>query len=267
MTRFSRRQALSLPLLLTLAGCRAQGGPSRIALPFVPAGGAGSSGPIRVLMLTATAGFRHDSIPAARQAMTKLAADTDFRLTATEDLSILSAESLASYDVLVFCLTSGELALTDGQKAALLAFVQNGKGFIGVHSASDTLYSWPAYGDMLGAYFKEHPWVQPATVIVEDQAHPTTLGLPARFPINEEFYTFRRNPRGTVHVILRLDAASIGDSGDYPLAWCKPFGNGRVYYNALGHYSESWNDPRFLQQLAGAVRFAGGVAPANCAPG
>jgi type 1 glutamine amidotransferase len=173
-------------------------------------------------MLTATAGFRHDSIGTARQALTNLgAASGAFTITATEDLSAVSASSLAGFDVLFFALTSGELAFTAEQKAAMLAFVSQGGGFMGAHSATDTLYDWPEYGTLVGAYFKEHPWTQQAGVIVEDRAHPATSGLGDRFSIQEEFYTFRDNPRPRVQVLLRLDAASVGASGDYPLAWAQ----------------------------------------------
>jgi type 1 glutamine amidotransferase len=210
-------------------------------------------------MLTATAGFRHDSIAAARQAMAGLATSTGaFSVTATEDLSGLSASNLANYDVLFFALTSGELAVTSEQKAAILGFVSRGGGFLGAHSATDTLYDWPEYGDLIGAYFREHPWTRQASVIVEDRTHPATSGLPDRFTIEEEFYAFRDNPRPRVQVLLRLDVTSVGGSGDYPLAWAKSYGSGRVYYNALGHFPATWNDSRFQQQLTAAIRWAGG---------
>jgi type 1 glutamine amidotransferase len=212
--------------------------------------------PARVLMLTATAGFRHDAIPVARQVMTSLAASTrEFTVTATEDLSSVTAAGLANYDVLFFALTSGELEFTPEQKTAIIAFVDGGKGFIGAHSASDTLYGWPDYGRLVGAYFKEHPWTQPGTVIVEDRSHPSTAEAGDRFTLTEEFYTFRDNPRPRVQVLLRLDATSVGASGDYPLAWAAPFGSGRTYYNALGHFPDTWSDVRFQRQLLGAIRW------------
>lgn len=215
--------------------------------------------PIRVLMVTATAGFRHDSIATARQVMNALAATTrEFTVTATEDLSTITAASLGSYDVIFFALTSGELPFTAEQRAAILNFVTSGGGFIGAHSATDTLYDWPDYGRLVGAYFKEHPWTEQGTVVVEDSSHPATASLGDRFAIVEEFYTFRENPRPRVQVLLRLDAASVGGSGDYPLAWAQSFGDGRAYYNALGHFPETWNDQRFQRQLTGAIRW---VAP------
>jgi type 1 glutamine amidotransferase len=212
--------------------------------------------PIRVLMLTATAGFRHDSIATARQVMSSLAASTgEFTIAATEDIAMLSASSLAAFDVVFFANTSGELPLAADQKAALIDFVSRGNGFVGTHSATDTLYDWPDYGRLVGAYFKEHPWTQTGTLVVEDQSHPATRGLTDRFATTEEFYTFRENPRPRVQVLLRLDAASVGSTGDYPLAWAQSFGSGRSYYNALGHFDTTWTDARFQQQLRGALRW------------
>jgi len=240
-----------LCLLVLAAGCSSTNSPSS------PGGGTGS--PVRVLMLTATAGFRHDSIPTARQVMASLSASTrEFDVKATEDLNDLSAANLSNYDVLFFALTSGELPLTADQRSAMLSFVSGGHGFIGAHSASDTLHGWPEYGELVGAFFKDHPWTQQGTVIVEDPSHPATTGLSDRFTLTEEFYTFIENPRPRVHVLLRLDAVSVGASGDFPLAWWHTYGNGRAYYNALGHFSETWTDPRFQRQIVGAVRWAAG---------
>jgi type 1 glutamine amidotransferase len=240
-----------LCLLVVAAGCSSSDTPS--------SPGTATGPPVRVLMLTATAGFRHDSIPVARQVMASLSTTTrELDLKATEDLSELSASNLASYDVLFFALTSGELPVTADQRSAILGFVSGGHGFVGVHSASDTLHGWPEYGELVGAFFKEHPWTQPGTVIVEDPSHPATAGLGDRLTLTEEFYTFVENPRPRVHVLLRLDAASVGASGDFPLAWWHSYGSGRAYYNALGHFSETWNDPRFQRQIVGAIRWAAG---------
>jgi len=216
--------------------------------------------PVRVLMLTATRGFRHDSIPVARDVLSTLAATSGgaFTVTATEDLSAFTDSQLAGFDVIFFALTTGELEFDTVQKAAIVRFVSGGKGFLGVHSATDTLYEWPDYGRLVGAYFKEHPWTQPATVIVEDPSHPATAGLGDRFTLNDEFYTFRDNPRPRVHVLLRLDPASVGSTGDYPLAWSQSFGSGRAYYNALGHFAETWRDVRFQRQLTGAIQWVAG---------
>ena len=212
-----------------------------------------------MLMLTATAGFRHDSIPAARAAVATIASRAgDIVVTATENLADVNATRLGATDVLMFALTSGELAFDETQKRAIVEFVNNSGGFMGFHSATDTLYEWPEYGRLVGAYFKEHPWVQQATVAVEDRSHPTTSGLGASFSMREEYYTFRSNPRSAVHVLLTLDAPSVGAQGDFPLAWEQSIGRGRSYYNALGHFPETWNDARFQMQIANAIRWVAG---------
>ena len=209
-------------------------------------------------MVTATFGFRHDSIATARQVVANMAAQSRaFTVTATENVAELTADRFATIDVLMFAMTTGELPLDGSQKAALLAFVNNGGGFIGTHSATDTLYEWPDYGRLVGAYFKEHPWTQEATVTVEDTAHPTSSGLGASFHLLEGT-TFRENPRPSVHVLLSLNAVSVGAAGDFPLAWTQTVGRGRSYYNALGHFSETWTDARFQNQIANAIRWVSG---------
>jgi type 1 glutamine amidotransferase len=245
---------VAIAAVVTLAGCGSRPAPTTpSAITPSPAGP-----PIRVLMLTATAGFRHDSIATARQVMSGLAFSTgEFTVTATEDLAAISTANLAAFDVVFFANTSGELPFSADQKTALVGFVSGGKGFVGTHSATDTLYDWPDYGRLVGAYFKEHPWTQTGTIIVEDPSHPSTAGLGDRLAAMEEFYTFRDNPRPRVQVLLRLDAASVGSTGDYPLAWAQSFGSGRTYYNALGHFDSTWTDARFQRQLIGAIRWVG----------
>jgi type 1 glutamine amidotransferase len=204
-------------------------------------------------MLTATAGFRHDSIATAREVMNSLGVT----VTATDDLSRFTTAGLSDVDVIMFALTSGELPFGSAQRTALIEAVTGGKGFIGIHSATDTLYEFPDYGRLVGAYFKEHPWTQPARVLVEDASHPAT-GIRDAFTLEEEFYTFRDNPRPRVQVLLRLDPASVNSTGDFPLAWAHSFGGGRAYYNALGHFPATWRDARFQTQLTAAIRWTAG---------
>jgi type 1 glutamine amidotransferase len=214
--------------------------------------------PIRVLMLTATAGFRHDSIPSARQVIAGLAPRSGFVVFATEAIGDITPSLLASTDVLMFALTSGELGFDRTQKDAIVAFVNDGGGFIGVHSAADTLYEWADYGRLVGAYFREHPWTTDATLAVEDPAHPINAGLGVSFRLLEEIYTFRDNPRASTHVLLSLDAASVGAAGDFPLAWTQTVGRGRCYYNALGHFDSTWKDAAFQTQMVNAIRWTAG---------
>ena len=236
--------------LLSGAACSSQ------TAPGAPSPGSASSPRVRVLMVTATRGFRHDAIPVAIDTMRALASSSGrFTVDVTEDVAAITRASLGTCDVLFFALTTGELPFDADQKSAIVDFVAGGRGFMGVHSAADTLYEWPDYGRLVGAYFLAHPWSGPARVIVEDAAHPASAGLGSSFNIDEEFYTFRENPRPRVHVLLRLDAASVGASGDYPLAWTQTYGAGRSYYNALGHSSDTWRDSRFQRQVLGAIEW------------
>ena len=248
-----RRLWRCLALMPLALACSATGAPAPSTTAPTP-----TEAPVRVLMLTATAGFRHESIPTARQVIADLAPSSGFTVAATETLADITPTRLASTDVLMFALTSGELAFDAAQKAAIVAFVNDGGGFIGVHSASDTLYEWPDYGRLVGAYFKEHPWTTDATVSVEDRAHPITAGLGGSFRLNEEFYTFRTNPRASTHVLLSLDAASVGAAGDFPLAWTQTIGRGRCYYNALGHFESTWREGLFQRQMVNAIRWTAG---------
>src|SRR5216683_3655873 len=134
--------------------------------------------PKRVLYVTTSAGYRHDSIPTSQQVLRNLGLD----VVATEDLSLITADNLQNFDA-VFFFTSGELQLSDQQKADLLAFVRDGKGFGGVHCATDTLYTWPEYGDLIGAYFNGHPWAQEVSINIEDPDDPAVRALAPSFRI------------------------------------------------------------------------------------
>ncbi len=179
-TELGRWLALAIRVCLVLVCWPAQSG-SAHAQGAVP----------RVLVMThvATGAHAHDSRPRAVEVITALGQSSGaFTVTASEDLAWLSPESLATFDAVVF-FTAGELALTDVQKAGLLAFVANGKGFVGVHSATNTLYTWPEYGALLGGYLVNHPWVNiPATLRVEDTVHPATAHLGASFSFTDELY-------------------------------------------------------------------------------
>lgn len=224
------------------------------------AGGAGgdtAGDGASLLVFSRTAAYRHDSIPVGIRALSKLASERGWQLSATEDPRKFSDAGLAAYDVVVFLSTTGDV-LDDAQQAAFERFIRSGKGFIGIHSASDTEYDWPWYGDLVGAYFREHPSIQAADVIVEDAQNPATTQLPTRWRIRDEWYAFQSNPRANVHVLLSLDEDSYAPgvanmNGDHPIAWCHEFDGGRAFYTALGHTSESYADPLFMGQLAGAV--------------
>ena len=221
----------------------------------------------KVLYLTHSAGFKHDVLPLSEQILKQIGERSGaFEVTATQDCSALSRDGLKPYDVVVFY-TTGELPISDAQRAAFLDFIRSGKGFVGIHSATDTFYKWPEYGELIGGYFDQHPWHQEVAINVEDQRHPATRHLGKSFKITDEIYQFKDFSRTRVHVLLSLDASSVDlnkpavhrRDKDFALAWWRNYGNGRVFYTALGHRPEVWQDERFQQHLLGAVRWAMGL--------
>lgn len=214
-----------------------------------------------VLVFSRTQGFRHDSIPAGIAAIQALGQAHGFAVQASEDPALFSDTGLRGVGVVVFLNTSGNV-LNNDQQAAFERFVQRGGGFVGVHSASDTEYSWPWYGGLVGSYFDHHPAIQPATIQVVSPGHPSTAGLPPLWTRTDEWYNFRRVPEGG-EVLLRLDEASYSGGsmgGNHPIAWCQRYDGGRAWYTGLGHTSESYAEPLFLQHLLGGIRWAAGHA-------
>jgi type 1 glutamine amidotransferase len=215
-----------------------------------------------VLVFSKTTGFRHDSIPHGIAAIKTLGADHGFSVDSTEDAARFTDVELARFKVVIFLSTTGDI-LDDGQKAAFERYIRSGGGFAGIHSASDTEYQWAWYGRLVGAYFASHPEIQHATVRIEDLGHASTEGLPQIWDRTDEWYNFRNNPRGTVHVLATLDEATYsgGKMGaDHPIAWCQVIDGGRSWYTAMGHTTESYAEPLYRLHLLGGIESAAGVA-------
>jgi len=217
----------------------------------------------RVLVFTKTTGFRHASIPAAVQAVTTLGARNGFDVDATEDGGAFSDTNLARYGAVVFLLTTGDV-LDDVQQAAFQRYIHAGHGWVGVHSASDTEYDWAWYGGLVGAYFRDHPAVQSATL---DVAEPRN-GLPARWTRTDEWYNFQSNPRQSVHVLATIDESTYNGGGmgaDHPIAWWHEYDGGRAWYTAGGHTDEAWSEPLFLAHVLSGIQYALGMPGAAAA--
>jgi type 1 glutamine amidotransferase len=229
-----------------------------------PGTSASSRVPRRILILTETRGYRHASIPAAVAALRRLAsADPRLKLEFLAGVQSLTAKQLRGASAVVFLLTSGELPLSASGKRALVAFVRAGGGLVGFHSAADTFHHWPGFIALLGAEFSHHPPPSTQRIVVEDRGNPATRALPASFAIHEEFYVFKRDPRPSVHVLARLDTGPSGP--DRPLVWCRRVARGRVFYDALGHFTQTWQDVRQLDLVRGGLEWASGLtAAARC---
>jgi uncharacterized protein len=224
----------------------------------------GQDRPARILYFTRSAGYRHDVIPASREVLIELGAmPPGFEVTASEDVAAFTANNLARYGAVMF-FTTGELPMSDAQKAALMAFVTGGGGFIGVHSATDTFYEWPDYGRLVGGYFDEHPWHEKVRIEVADRSDPLVAFLGASIELDDEIYQIRGFDPARSHVLLRLDPTSVDLTRPdvhrhpygWPLAWTHRHGSGRVFYTALGHEEGVWRDVRFGTLMRNAVRWA-----------
>ncbi len=218
--------------------------------------------PFGVLVFTKTAGFRHDSIAAGAAALAELGQAHRFTTHHTEDAAVFTDEGLAPFRVIVFLNTTGDI-LTDEQQGAMERFIRAGRGFVGVHSAADTEYDWPWYGRLVGAYFRSHPPTQSAEIAVIDREHPSTRHLPARWARTDEWYDFRSRPADTVRVLMNLDESTYEGGrmdGEHPIAWHHHFDGGRSFYTGGGHTKESFAESDFREHLAGAIRWAAGVA-------
>jgi type 1 glutamine amidotransferase len=223
---------------------------------------AAADAPFSALVFSKTAGFRHTSIPAGIAAIKQLGQEHGFTVDATEDAGAFTVGNLAKYQVVLFLSTTGDV-LNAAQQTAFESYIKGGGGFAGVHAASDTEYDWPWYGNLVGAYFNNHPAGTPtATVKVEDPAHPSTAGIQRRWQRTDEWYNFRTNPRNAVDVLLAIDETSYdagsGAMGDHPIAWCHRIGLGRAWYTGLGHRSETYAEASYAQHLLGGILWAAG---------
>jgi type 1 glutamine amidotransferase len=240
---------------------------------------------LSLLVISKTAGFRHDSIPAGIAALREIASEHNYTITATEDAAIFTPAKMESFDVVIFLNTTGDI-LTNDQQAAFERFIQSGGGFVGIHSAADTEYDWPWYQNLIGAHFKSHPHIQQADILILDPAHPATRHLPrsddskpARWTRTDEWYNYNTCPahaaardNRTIRLLLALDESTYkgGAMGEHhPIAWCHEYDGGRAFYTGLGHTSESFAEPAFHQHLLGAIQWAANIddsAPPSTPP-
>jgi type 1 glutamine amidotransferase len=221
-------------------------------------------------------------VPHAAAIIEKLGKDKDlYDTTIATDSKLITkhaaekdAKDLRSFDA-IFFIGMRELGLSNQQKADLLSFIkEDGKGFVAAHTASTAFMSWPEFGDMLGGRFDGHPWgISKAPVILEDPKFPATKHFAGVFTLEEEFYQTKDFSRDKIRVLLRLDASKLGNNfnvkrkdGDFPLAWAKTHGKGRVFYSALGHAKEAWDNPDLQTMWLEAIKWSMGMTDAELTP-
>jgi type 1 glutamine amidotransferase len=194
------------------------------------------------------------------------------RMTTGEPAS--GGPSLANVDA-IFFLGHREVDLNADQKADLLSFVHDdGKGFVAAHTATTAFLSWPEFGEMLGGRYDNHPWnTVEGRVINEDPNFPGTKHFPPSFTFTDEFYQTKDFSRADSHVLLRLDTSKLPPNpefrrtdGDFPLAWAKMYGKGRVFYSSLGHAAATWDNPDVYHMYFEALKWALGMTDADITP-
>ena len=237
----------------------------------------------KLLAIGAVQGFQHDSVSHALATIERLGVEsglwdtyirTDTQLITKKKFPKENVRNLDYFDAILFN-TTGELAMDSEQKAALLSFVKDdGKGFLGSHTGTDTFFQWPEYGELIGGYFDQHPWHQEVKVNVEDRSFPATRHFPAAFTINDEIYQLRDFSRDRVRVLMSLDTSSVDLSDkrvhrtdkDFAITWVRPYGKGRVFSSTLGHEPAVWDRKDFQRMWLEAIKWAMGLTPGDAMP-
>ena len=249
----------------------------------------------RLLVFTLTRGFHHSSIPWGIEALKRMGEQTGaFEIIASEDPAVFEPDSLKRFDAVCFLNTTGELFGGDNldalpaderkklveqeyrRKQSLLAFVRGGKGIVGIHSATDTFYKWPEYGEMMGGYFDGHPWNEEVKLKIQDTNNPVTQMFSFEsFKVTDEIYQLKEPySRGRVRVLLALDPESVDlkkpgvkrRDGDFPVSYIRNYGKGRVFYCSLGHREEIYWSPTVLAHYLAGIQFALGDLSASAEP-
>ena len=233
----------------------------------------------RMLMLTQSAGFKHGSVsrPAnrlapAERAMTELGVATGlFRVDCTQDAASITKEMLDNYQLILFY-TTGDLPFQDEVRDYLFTewVKKKGNGFLGAHSAADTYHNYEPYWEMLGGTFDGHPWNAGDTVTIEvhDREHPASQPWGERLVVKDEIYQFKNWQPEKVRVLASLDFERTPLRKPYhvPVLWVKEYGEGKVMHMSLGHNEHIWENPAFLEAMAGGVRWMLGLEEGDATP-
>ena len=212
-----------------------------------------------ILVFTKTKAYRHKNISDGVYALREIGKGT-FVVEQTEDAGVFTIENLKRFPAIVFFSTTGDV-LNKEQQRAFEQYIHSGGGFVGIHAAADTEYDWPWYGQLVGAWFKDHTEVILATVRREDKTHISTINFPDSWRRADEWYRFRTNPRENVRVLVTVNDQDLGEitmNGDHPISWMHEFEGGRAWYTGMGHTKESFLEPEFRKHVLGGIVWAMG---------
>lgn len=247
--------------------------------------------PRKLLVFSLTNGFRHQSIATGKLALTEMGHTTGaYETVISDDLANFEADRLAGFDAVCFLSTTLEVFLPKKEvfgrmspaeqaearerdarlKANLMAFVKGGKGFVGIHAATDTFYDWPEYGKMINGCFDGHPWNAntPVSIKVEpgQENHPLVAMMEGKnLEFKEEIYQLR-DPYDSkaVHMLMRLDTEKTDmtlpgikrKDNDFGVSWARHWEKGRVFYTSIGHNHEMFWHPKVLRHYLAGIQWA-----------
>lgn len=230
--------------------------------------------PPRVLIYTRNhvsngKGFVHENIAVSVAAVKELCAEKGVACDASDDPAVFTVDNLGKYRAVVFSNSNNEAFSDPAQSKAFTTYIENGGGFVGIHSASGSERTNPDFKRILGGSFKWHTPNQKFTVVAADKSHPATAGLPAEWKWKDEGYLCDLVP--DLHVLAEMDTTSIAtpprdqwqlkfEGNRFPLSWCHEVGKGRSFYTALGHDKECYADPVFRSHIQGGILWVLGMA-------
>jgi type 1 glutamine amidotransferase len=220
----------------------------------------------KALVITTTRGWHHESLHAGFIALQQMAARNYFDLKLFEDNNSFTDEKLQDIQVIIFLNTTGNV-FDSAQQKVMERFIQSGRGYVGIHSASDTEYDWEWYTKLVGRMFVIHPAIQTAKLQVLDKSFPGLKDLDG-LQMTEEYYQFTPEKISGLHYILGVDETTYNPKADWkrvkgdgmgemhPLAWYHEYDGGRSFYTALGHVPSTFSNQAFLDHLYAGIFWA-----------
>jgi hypothetical protein len=221
----------------------------------------------KALLVTTTKGWHHESLHAGVLAIQQLGIKNHFDVVLQESPTYITDKNLEQFKVIIFLNTTGDILDSAAQKV-MERFIQSGKGFVGIHSASDTEYDWDWYNRLVGRMFHIHPAIQTAKLNVVDSTFPGIMGFAQAGLWTDEWYEFGPEKVNDLKYILSIDENSydpkaqwgekkgLGMGKLHPVAWYHNFDGGRSFYTALGHVPAVFGNPIFLNHLYAGIYWA-----------
>lgn len=221
----------------------------------------------KALLVTTTKGWHHESQHYGVVALKELATKHYFDIEVWQDPNGFTDKYLQQFQVIIFLSTTGNI-FDSAQQKVMERFIQSGKGYVGIHSASDTEYDWSWYTKLVGRMFYIHPVIQTAKLNVADNTFPGLQGFANGKLWTDEWYEFGEDQVAGLQTILTVDETTYSPKekwGDkigngmgafHPIAWYHHFDGGRAFYTALGHLPSIYSDPAFLNHIYAGIYWA-----------